>query len=240
MVHRRLTLALAGLAAIVFATPALAANRRIAIGHYRWSSPEVQVDLGEHVTWYWIGPDTMHSVTGTSADDAGIDSDPGRDMPDHDIGDSFQVTFNTPGTYTFQCKLHSSVRGTVVVSPTPGDPSDEVDPVPQSHVDLRPPYMDDLGLDSTRLTGSRGTFLHFGVDEAGTVAADIYRITTRKHRKRFTGWRQWKTHVGLNHLRFGNRSRHFRPKPGDYVAKIRATDESNNTTRPSGLRFSVR
>ena len=38
--------------------------RKVAIGHYQWSHAVVHVDLGEHVTWYWVGPDTMHSVTG--------------------------------------------------------------------------------------------------------------------------------------------------------------------------------
>ena len=49
-----------------------AANRRVAIGHYQWSIPQIHLDLGEHVTWYWVGPDTLHSVTGTSPNDAGL------------------------------------------------------------------------------------------------------------------------------------------------------------------------
>jgi plastocyanin len=216
-----------------------AANRRISISHYQWSSPEIQIDLGEHVTWYWTGPDTMHSVTGTSANDLGIDSDPGDNLPDHNIGDSFQVAFNTPGTYTFQCKLHSVVRGTVVVSSSPGNPNTEVDPVPQSHVDLQPPYMDGLRLDSSRFSGTKGTLLHLGLDEPGSVDADIYRITTRKHRKKFVGWQRWKAHVGFNALRLGNHTAHFVPRSGDFVAKVRATDDSNNTTPPRNVRFSI-
>src|SRR4051794_17837148 len=70
---RRLGITAVGLLAVVLAlaaTTASAANRRVAIGHYQWSLPQIHVNLGEHVSWYWVGPDTMHSVTGTSPNDA--------------------------------------------------------------------------------------------------------------------------------------------------------------------------
>jgi plastocyanin len=241
VVHRRLIAAIVAVLAIALALagPALGANRRIAIGHYQWSSPLINLDLGEHITWYWVGPDTMHSVTGTSANDEGIDSDKGNDFPHHDLGSSFQVTFNTPGTYTFQCKLHSIVRGTVVVSDNPGDPSTEPDPVPPNNVDLSPPYMDGLRLASPTF-GKAGTRLHFGLDERGSVDAEIYRLTGPKHRRRFAGWQRWKTYVGLNDVRFANSTKHFQPRPGRYVAEIRATDRSNNTTRPQRVSFTIR
>ena len=164
MVHRQLirgrlrAAALSGLAlalALLVAPSAWGANRRVAISHYQWSRPQIQLDLGEHVTWYWVGPDTMHSVTGSSANDAGLDSDPGKATPRHSIGDSFQLTFNTPGTYDFQCKLHPTVRGTVHVSSVPGDPTTEVDPVPKSHVDLTAPYVDGLSLRSSTFARQR-------------------------------------------------------------------------------------
>ena len=97
----------------------------------------------------------MHSVTGTSANDAGWDSDPNSGTPDHNIGDRFELTFSSPGTYTFQCKLHSTVRGTVQVSATPGDPDAEPDPIPRSNVDLIAPHVDGVGLKS-RSFGKRG------------------------------------------------------------------------------------
>ena len=55
-------------------------------------------------------------LTGTSPNDSGWDSDPGLSTPRHDLGDTYQLTFNEPGTYTFQCKLHAGVRGSVIVS----------------------------------------------------------------------------------------------------------------------------
>lgn len=224
---------------LVVAVPAMGANRRIAIGHYQWSSPDIHLDLGEHVRWYWVGPDTMHSVTGVSENAKGIDSDAGIDFPRHDLGSSFQLSFNTPGTYDFQCKLHSVVHGTITVSDQPGDPSTERDPVPRTNVDLRAPYMDNVRLDSSSLSGKKGTRLRMGLDERGTVDAEIYRLKGSGKRRQFGGWRSWKTFVGLNSLPFGDRSKHFKPRPGTYVAEIRATDRANNTSRPQRVRFTI-
>jgi hypothetical protein len=216
----------------------------VAISNYQWSHPQIQLDLGEHVTWYWIGPDTMHSVTGSSASAAGLDSDPGDAVPRHRIGDSFELTFNTPGVYDFQCKLHPTVRGTISVSSVPGDPSTEVDPIPRSRVDLKAPYVDGLGLRS-REFGRRGTALHFGIDERAGVDAEIYRLVRRRHgrgrlRRRFAGWQQWHASVGFNSFRFANRTPHFRPVPGRYRADLRFTDAANNSARTRHLRFSIR
>jgi plastocyanin len=253
VVHRHLIrprwpiLALAGmvLALGLLAAPAAqAANRRVAIGDYRWSSPQLHLNLGEHVTWYWVGPDTMHSVTGTSANDAGWDSDPNAATPRHRIGDSFQLTFSDPGTYDFQCKLHPTVAGMVTVSSTPGDPNTEVDPIPHSHVDLTAPHADQVSLRSHAFR-RRGTLLRFGIDERASVDAEYHRLVTRRRsgkppRRRFAGWQRWHASVGYNQVRFAGPSRHFRPRPGRYVAALRFTDAANNTARVRHLRFRIR
>jgi plastocyanin len=223
---------------LLWAATARAANHRVAIGNYQWSMPQIQLDLGEHVTWYWVGPDTMHSVTGTSANAAGLDSDLHINTPSHPLGDTFQLSFNTPGTYTFQCKLHSSVRGTITVSAKPGDPNTEVDPVPQSNIDLTPPYMSEVNLESRRF-GRHGTTLRFGVDETSKVDAEYYAMR-HGDRDHFAGWKRWGAHVGYNDVMFAGRSKHFRARPGRYVAVIRATDTSNNTARKKIRRFRIR
>ncbi len=221
MVHRQLSpgrlraAALGGLALAVVllaASSASAANRRVAISHYRWSAPQIQLDLGEHVTWYWVGPDTMHSVTGSSANDAGLDSDPGKATPRHQIGDSFELTFNTPGTYDFQCKLHPTVRGTVHVSSVPGDPDTEVDPVPKSHVDLTAPYVDGLSLRSSSF-GKRGTSLRYGIDERATVDAEYYRLVPRRHRRHAPPRAQVRRLAAVARLRRPQRRQVRQPRP---------------------------
>jgi len=223
---------------LVGAATARAANHRVAIGNYQWSMPQIHLDLGEHVTWYWVGPDTMHSVTGTSPNDAGWDSDANVNTPSHPLGDTFQLSFNTPGTYAFQCKLHSSVRGTVLVSNKPGDPNTEVDPIPKTNVDLDPPHVSGVRLKSRKF-GRHGTTLQFGIDEKSKLDAEYYEIR-HGHRGRFAGWHEWRGHVGYNDVTFGGHSKHFDGRPGRYVAVIRATDTSHNTGRKRTRSFRIR
>jgi plastocyanin len=239
--RRRLGIALGALAlsaGLLGAASADAANRRVGIGHYQWSLPQMHLNLGEHVTWYWVGPDTLHSVTGTSPNDAGWDSDPGESTPRHDLGDTYQLTFNQPGTYTFQCKLHSSVRGSVVVSDVPGDPNKEIDPVPRLNVDIKPPHLDEVKL-ASRKFGRHGTTLKWGVNERSKLDAEYYEVR-HGQRGKFAGWNDWKGHVGFNDAKFGGKSKHFDARPGRYVAVIRATDKSHNTGKKLKRRFRIR
>jgi plastocyanin len=233
---------LAGVALFVLAlllpASASAANRRISISNYQWSDPDIQIDLGEHVNWYWIGPDTMHSITGTSSNAFGVDSDPQTNEPRHAIGDNFQVDFDEPGTYKFHCKLHSTVKGTVTVSATPGNPTAEPDPVPQSQVDLTPPKLGNPYLLSSAF-GRNGTALKYSLNEQARLSADYYLLRPGKKPK-YAGYAAWKAgHIGYNNHRLGVVDKHFKAKPGKYVARITAEDESANTTRQIQLKFKI-
>ena len=234
---------LAAVALLALPPAAGAANRRIAIGHYQWSDASIDIDLGEHVTWYWVGPDTQHSVTETSPVPGAVDTDPHSNIPHHDLGYRFQVNFDQPGTYTFHCKLHPSVGGTVNVSAVPGDPEAEPDPVPRSNVDARPPHISELTLRHAAM-GNRGTTLRYGIDEPASVDAEIYRVGGDKrsaHRLSFAGYQVWKDgYVGYNRVHFGGRSKHFKPRPGSYVAFVRATDKANNESKRQRLSFAIR
>jgi plastocyanin len=224
--------------ALVLAASAGAANRRIAISDYQWSDPDIHVDLGEHVTWYWIGPDLMHSVTGDPPNAVGLDSDPQTNTPKHKLGDSFQLQFNNPGTYSFTCKLHSAVHGTVTVSATPGNPGSEPDPVPATRVDLTPPTLRGLGL-SDPVVHHRGARLRFALDESGKVDAEFYR----RHRhgpREYAGYQRWDGHIGLNDVRIAAPSNHFKAARGRYLVVLRATDRANNAAKPRKLRLAIR
>ena len=222
----------------MLASPASADNRRIAISDYRWSDPEVELDLGEHITWYWIGPDLMHSVTGTSDNAVGLDSDPQTNQPKHELGDTFRLSFDRPGEYVLNCKLHSTVKGTVTVSNTPGDPVSEPDPIPRTRVDLKPPRLRDVSLGAS-VFGPRGTRLGFSLGERARVSAEIFRLSRRGGRS-FAGFRTWKGYIGPNGVRIGGRSANFEALPGSYEAVLRGTDAANNTSKPRRLSFTIR
>jgi plastocyanin len=230
--------ALAVVSVLACAPVAQATNQRVAISNYQWSIPDVHIDRGEHVTWYWTGPDVVHSVTGDAANDASIDSDAGNPFPNHPVGDSFEVDFGEPGVFPFRCKLHPSVRGTVTVSSTPGDPSGEpAQPVPKNNVDVKAPEIRGISLEQKTFRG-RGDKLHFSIGERSKIDGEYYRID-RKGRRSFAGWDKWKAYVGLNDIRFGGRSEHFKAPPGRYVAELRATDRANNTSRARKVHFRI-
>lgn len=243
MVRGQLTLraltAIGAAALLLALLPSLAsgANRRVAISDYRWSLEDVQIDLNEHVTWYWTGPDTLHSVTGDSPNAAGMDSDPNRGQPEHRIGDTFRQDFTAPGVYRFRCKIHSTVNGTVTVSSTPGDPVTEPDPIPRTNVDLKKPVLGDLRLAKTSFRRP-GTRLHFSLSERSRLSADFYRFN-RKGKRRFAGYANWSGNVGFNTVPFGKRRKTFRPRPGRYIAEVSATDMAANTGREYRLSFRI-
>jgi plastocyanin len=236
----RLVRVLPLLAAGVLLVPAAASaeNRRISISNYAWSDQDFTIDRGEHVSWYWIGPDTMHSITGDSPDAKGIDSDPQTNQPQHKIGDTFRVDFDNPGIYSFRCKLHSTVNGTVTVSSTPGDPITEPDPIPRSKVDLEAPNLRDLRLGSTTVR-RKGTSMKYSINERARIEVEYLR-SKRRGGRQFAGYARYKGgHIGANGLRFGIRRTNFPARPGRYLAKVRAIDRSANATRPFKLRFRI-
>lgn len=239
MVSRLLVAGAAGLATLaLLASPATAANTRVSIANYAWSNAVVHIDLGEKVTWDWLGPDLAHSVTGISANDGGWDSDPHTDAPAHRAGDSFALQFNQAGTYLFQCKLHASVRGEVVVSETPGDPSSDPGPQPPLNIDVVPPTLGSVALGSRRTRGRRGIQTSAQISERGILDAEYYRLLPRG-RRAYAGYKTWQTFIGINRFALGARWKRFKAKPGRYEAVLRATDLSENTSKPVRKRFTI-
>jgi plastocyanin len=220
------------------AAPAGATNTRVSIANYRWSNPAVQINLGEKVTWDWLGPDLAHSVTGISANDLQWDSDPGTDAPSHQPGDSFTLQFNQPGNYLFQCKLHSFVRGEVVVSDVPGDPNSDPGPQPPLNVDVKPPTLGSVALLKRTFKGTKGTGLTAQISDRGRLDAEYYRFNA-KGKRVYNGYKTWSTFIGINHVALGARWKHFRAKPGSYEAVLRATDTAENVSKPVKKRFTI-
>jgi plastocyanin len=227
-------------AAVVFLFPAGAgaANTRVSIANYAWSRPQVHVDLGEKVTWDWLGPDLAHSVTGISANDLQWDSDPGTDAPTHRAGDSYTLQFTQPGEYFFQCKLHAAVRGEVIVSGVPGDPDGDPGPQAPLNLDLKAPTLGSFSMPKQRTNGHGGLGFSVQVSERGTLDVEYYRFNSRGRRV-FNGFETRKVFIGINHLRLGARSKHFRARPGRYLAVLRASDGAANESKPLRRRFTM-
>ncbi|HET8954612.1 MAG TPA: plastocyanin/azurin family copper-binding protein [Solirubrobacterales bacterium] len=227
-------------AAVVFLFPAGAgaANTRVSIANYAWSQPLVHVDRGEKVTWDWLGPDLAHSVTGISANDLQWDSDPGTDAPTHRAGDSYTLQFDQPGEYLFQCKLHAAVRGTVIVSDVPGNPNGDPGPQPPLNVDVKPPTLGSFSKAKRQTRGSNGLGFDVQISERGRLDAEYYRFNS-KGKRVYNGFETWDVFIGINHLRLGARSKHFRARPGRYLAVLRATDTSANESKPLRKRFTI-
>ena len=81
--------------------------------------------------------------------------------------------------------------------------------------------------------------MKFSLDEPARIEADFYR--TEGGKREFAGWSKWKnTHIGFNRRRFGTRGKHFKAKPGRYVAEVQAIDSSANANRSQRLRFQIK
>lgn len=225
------------LAALSFASTASAINTRVSIAYYRWSNREVHIDLGEEVTWDWLGPDLAHSVTGISQNDLQWDSDPHTDAPFHRAGYSYTLQFEQPGTYVFQCKLHPFVRGEVIVSDAPGDPSSDPGPQPPLNIDVTRPVLSGAKLAKPDGRGSSGIPLKIVLSEKGRLEAQYRRLVGRE--RSYVGYGTWTVKQGTNRLRLGARWKHFKARPGRYEAVLRATDASANESKPVKLRFSI-
>jgi plastocyanin len=223
---------------LALASSASAANTRVSIADYAWSNPAVQIDLGEKVTWDWLGPDLAHSVTGVSANDLQWDSDPSTDAPSHRPGDSFTVQFAQPGVYQFQCKLHAFVRGEVIVSETPGDPNSDPGPRAPLNLDVKRPTLGGIRLRPPHFRGRSGTTMTAAVSERGTLDGEYYLLRPGGKRT-YNGYKVWKTFIGLNRFALGAPWKHFKARPGRYEVVLRATDQSNNTSKPVTKRFTI-
>jgi plastocyanin len=239
LVPRHLAALTAALLAVLAASPAAqAANTRVSIANFAWSKPQVQIDLNEKVTWDWLGPDLAHSVTGISVNDLQWDSDPGTDAPSHQPGDTYTLQFGQPGAYLFQCKLHASVRGEVIVSSLPGNPDSDPGPQPPLNLDVKPPTLGGVVVKNRRFKGIKGVAMSARISDRGILDGEYYRYNS-KGKRVYNGYRVWKTFIGVNHVRLGARSKHFRAKPGRYEVVLRATDSANNVSQPIKKRFEI-
>jgi plastocyanin len=233
-----LLLAVAALVLSALPAGAGAANTRVSISNFAWSNADVHVDLNESVIWDWLGPDLAHSVTGISPNSLQWDSDPGTDAPSHQPGDTFAVRFEQPGTYLFQCKLHSFVRGEVVVSSTPGNPSSDPGPQPPINIDVVKPTLGEVRLAKSSFSSPKGIKTSAAINERGTLDAEYYRFNS-KGKRVYNGFATWPAFIGHNRMMLGARQEHFKGRPGRYQVVLQTTDLANNASTVVKKRFRI-
>lgn len=90
---------------VVEFTTEASTNTAVSIEDFAFTPDTVQIHAGDSVTW--TNNDAVtHTVT---SDDAAFDS--GNIAP----GETFALDFQTAGTYTYHCDIHTSMTGTVTV-----------------------------------------------------------------------------------------------------------------------------
>ncbi|MFL5806194.1 MAG: cupredoxin family copper-binding protein [Roseiflexaceae bacterium] len=120
MKAQRLTLSAlliaAALAVWTLAAPprSTAANQNVSIVDFSFSPTPVTIKAGETVTWTNNGAAT-HTTT---SDTPGV-----WDSGDLATSDTFQHTFNQPGTFPYHCTRHPFMQGKVVVQASDDTPT---------------------------------------------------------------------------------------------------------------------
>ena len=79
----------------------------VAVANFAYAPPSLSVRTGDTVTWTNMD-DISHTV---SADNDAFDSG----VFGH--GMTFQLTAGAPGTYTYFCRIHPFMKGTLTVTP---------------------------------------------------------------------------------------------------------------------------
>ena len=198
------------------AAPAQAAD--VHISNFAFSPTPITIAQGDTVTWHWDGPDTNHSVTSDPGQADSFDSDPGKTptAADHPPTDTFDHTFNTPGSFTYICKVHSFMTGKVVVqAPGGGGPPPDTTPPSITGVSVKGGRKCPKGKKHCK---PRPTTVRLTLSEDATLTLKVAgrpKATTTKEGK-----------AGANTMKLSTR----KLPPGKYSLSITATDGAGNTS----------
>jgi plastocyanin len=199
------------------ASPAAAAD--VTISNFSFSPPTVSIALGETVTWHWAGPDTNHSVTSDPNQPDSWDSDPMRAplSTDHPPGDTFDHRFDSAGTFTYFCKVHPSMQGTVKVAGAGGES-------PPPPADTTAPTVSGLKAAGgrrcrprTKKCKGKATVVRFSLSEE----AQVKIAAGGKTRATLAG------QPGANTAKLSTK----KLPPGKYTLSVSATDSAGNASQ---------
>jgi plastocyanin len=207
------------------AGPAAAAD--VTISNFSFSPTPITITQGDTVAWHWAGPDTNHSVTSDPHQADSFDSDPAGppNSLTHPPGSTFDHTFNTSGTFTYICKVHSFMTGKVIVNGPNGEPPP----------DTTPPALTKTSASGGRKCkrGARNctpkpTVVRFTLSEDARVKLAVPKHPAANVTRVFkAGARSVKLSVK-------------RLPPGKYTLRLTATDAAGNASPATPLNVNVR
>ena len=174
----------------------------IDIKDYQFAPGSFTVNAGTLVVWRWDGPDLNHTVTGDF-----FESDPGKSPTTvlHSEGDTFPVYFEKAGTYEYHCRVHPTMKGTVVVEPAP-------------QFDQRAPKLSHV---RARVQGDR-VVVDFRIDEKASVTTQLRR-DGKLIRDAFRFVKPGTGHAGLSLAGAGS---------GKLTVRLLASDDAGNSATP--------
>jgi plastocyanin len=207
------------------AAPASAAD--VTIKNFSFNPTPVTITQGDTVTWTWAGPDTNHSVTADPGQADSFDSDPARPptAADHVPGSTFAHTFNTSGTFTYLCKVHSFMTGKVIVNGPGGEPPPDTTAPTLTKVSASGGRKCKPGAKHCK---AKPTTVKFKLAEAATV-----KLAVPKH-PRANITRSFK--AGARSVKLSVK----KLPPGKYTVKLTATDAAGNASRATPVKVKVR
>jgi plastocyanin len=210
-----------------------ASDGSVTIQNFAFGPTPVTVDVGDTVTWTSQDLYTVHTVT---ADDTSAEKFDSGDLGT-DTHLSFSHTFNTPGTFTYHCSHHASMKATVVVvgpQPTTTTPTTTPTPPPPTTTTTTttttplPPASPRLGSASLShpsfRVGRDATTFRFTLTATANVKVAITH-TARGHRTvRDGSFSVRHLSKGKARVRFSGRLGHHTLAPGTYRATITASN----------------
>jgi plastocyanin len=211
--------------ALSAAAPAFAAD--VTIQNFSFTPGTVTIAQGDTVNWHYAGPDTNHSVTSDAGQADSWDSDPNGPPSSvtHPPGTVFPHTFNTPGTFTYFCKVHSNMHGKVVVTGPGGAPPPDTTAPVVSHVKATGGRTCKRGAQHCT---PKPTVVHFTLSEDATVKVAVPGHPNASQTK--------SAKAGSDIALISTK----RLPPGKYQVNVTATDAAGNTSAPAHATVRVR
>lgn len=215
-----------------FGHPPIAAQ----VGGGAFTPADIYAVEGDIVQWHWTGPDTDHTITGTTPGER-WDSDFGRAVSQvtHPTTDTYAQQFSSPGTYLYYDRVHPNLHGQIVVGP-----DDDEHAVAG---DERAPYVGRLRLSLrrvcprvTRLCAARAPRLLFYASERGSLVGSLRRVFGNRPTGPIARQAIVPATRGSNNLAFNV----VGLAPGVYDLQVVTYDSAGNHAAPQRRRFVVR